>query len=427
MASLKLPVLQFENKRLLSNVGWLLGSEMAAKFSRLFVILILAAQLSAIEYGTIMLALACHEVLKLVLRSGAGSQIVQCNESQLSEFVRNGAVLQWLICLSLAAFQVALAFPIAIFYDNAQLSELLILMALAYIPYPLVSVKVFLLHRASKMRYYSICNALCILAENTSIGIFALLDFGIMSVVYGKWVFVALWLILFYFAPVKNYGIGFNKPIFLSLIKSSGQLLSTELIRALRLQLDVLIGARLLSPELFGVYSFAKSAGVGLSQSLNNAFNSGLYPYLCNKHRQDTLPNFTLKIYAFASLVAFTFIFQAIAVPFYVPILFEQQWQQSYSTVAFLCCSALPAIYIDTHCNILRAKAEYQYEMYVRIFCLVTSAIGLLLFNANTPIDFALSVLIMSVVCLLVLLIQHCFSRRISIIKFLFLRSHLNE
>jgi PST family polysaccharide transporter len=277
------------------------------------------------------------------------------------------------------------------------------------------------------MRYYSICNALCILAENISIGIFALLDFGIMSVVYGKWVFVVLWLSLFAFAPVKNYGIGFNKPIFLSLIKSSGQLLSTELIRALRLQLDVLIGARLLSPELFGVYSFAKSAGVGLSQSLNNAFNSGLYPYLCNKHRQDTLPNVTLKIYAFASFVAFTFILQAIAVPFYVPILFEQQWQQSYSTVAFLCCSALPAIYIDTHCNILRAKAKYQYEMYVRIFCLAASAIGLFLFNANTPIDFALSVLIMSAVCLLVLLIQPCFFGCISIIKFLSLRSHSNE
>jgi PST family polysaccharide transporter len=59
----------------------------------------LAAQLSAIEYGTIMLALACHEVLKLVLRSGAGSQIVQCNEHQLPEFVRNGALLQCIICL----------------------------------------------------------------------------------------------------------------------------------------------------------------------------------------------------------------------------------------------------------------------------------------------------------------------------------------
>jgi PST family polysaccharide transporter len=300
-------------------------------------------------------------------------------------------------------------------------------MAFAYIPYPLVSVKVFLLHRASKMRYYCICNALCIFAENISIGFFALFDFGIMSVVYGKWVFVILWVSLFYFAPVKDYGIGFNKPIFLSLIKSSGQLLSTELIRALRLQLDVLIGARLLSPELFGIYSFAKSAGVGLSQSLNNAFNSGLYPYLCNKYRQDTLPNFTPRIYAFTSLIASAFVLQAIAVPFYVPILCEQQWQQSYSTVAFLCCSAIPAIFIDTRCNILRAKSEYQYEMYIRIFCLITSATGLFLFNANTPVDFALSVLIMSAVCLLVLLVQYCFSRRISIIQFLSLRCNSNE
>ncbi|MFQ3218962.1 MAG: O-antigen/teichoic acid export membrane protein [Paraglaciecola sp.] len=424
---MKFPVLQFENKRLLSNISWLLGSEIAAKLSRIFVIFILAAQLGAIEYGTIMLALACHEVLKLVLRSGAGSQIVQCSDKQLPEFVRNGAVLQWLICLSLAGFQTALAYPIGIFYDNAQLTELLILMAVAYTLYPLVSVKVFLLHRAGKMRYYSICNALCILAENISIGVFALCDFGIMSVVYGKWVFVVLWVSLFYFAPVQHYGFGFNKPVFLSLIKSSGQLLSTELVRALRLQLDVLIGARLLSPELFGIYSFAKSAGVGLSQSLNNAFNSGLYPYLCDKHRQKTLPNFTLRIYAFTSLIAFTFVLQAIAVPFYVPILFEQQWQQSYSTVAFLCCAALPAIFIDTHCNFLRAKAEYQDEMYVRLFCLLISAIGLFLFHAKTPVEFALSVLLMSGVCLLALLIQRCVLHRISIIKFLTFRSHLNE
>ncbi len=47
------------------------------------------------------------------------------------------------------------------------------------------------------MRYYSICNTLCIFAENISIGVFALFDCGIMSVVYGKWVFVVLWVVLF--------------------------------------------------------------------------------------------------------------------------------------------------------------------------------------------------------------------------------------
>jgi PST family polysaccharide transporter len=424
---MKFPVLQFESKRLLSNTSWLLGTELAAKFSRIFVILVLASQLSAVEYGTVMLALACHEVLKLVLRSGAGSQIVQCNEHQLPDFARNGAVLQWIICLSLAGIQTALAFPIAIFYDNSQLTELLVLMAGVYTLYPLVSVKVFLLHRASKMRYYSICNAFCILAENVSIGLFAFFDFGIMSVVYGKWVFVGLWISLFYFAPVQNFGFGFNKTIFMSLTKSSGQLFSTELVRALRLQLDVLIAARLLSPELFGIYSFAKSAGVGLSQSLNNAFNSALYPYLCNQYRQKTLANYIFRIYAFTGLIAFTFVLQALAVPFYVPILFEQQWQQSYSTVAFLCCAALPAIFIDTYCNILRAKAEYQYEMYVRIFCLVASAGGLFLLDAKTPAEFALSVLIMSAICLGVLFLQNFVRRRISINKPLSFRSQSSE
>jgi PST family polysaccharide transporter len=424
---MKFPVLQFESKRLLSNASWLLGTELAAKFSRVFVILVLASQLDAVEYGTAMLALACHEVLKLVLRSGAGSQIVQCSNNQLAEFARNGAVLQWLICLLLAAFQASLAFPIASFYENSKLTDLLILMAVAYTLYPIVSVKVFLLHRASKMRYYSICNALCIFAENVSIGLFALCDFGIMSVVYGKWVFVTLWVSLFYFAPVQSYGFGFNKPAFLSLIKSSGQLFSTELMRALRLQLDVLVAARLLSPELFGIYSFAKSAGVGLSQSLNNAFNSALYPYLCDKHRQKSLSNFIVKIYIFTSFLAVTFILQAIAVPLSVPILFDQQWQQSYATDAFLCCAAVPAIFIDTHCNILRAKAEYQHEMYVRIFCLITSAIGLFIFNADTPADFAFSVLLMNGICLLVFVIKHCLLHRIAIIKFLSSRSYSNE
>lgn len=405
---MKFPAINFDNKRLFSNVTWLLGTELAAKISRIFVIFVLAAQLSAIDYGTVMLALACHEILKLVLRSGAGSQIVQCDKHQLFEFARNGALLQWIICLLLTIFQASIALPIATFYNNPEVAELLIFMAFAYTLYPLVSVNVFLLHRASKMRYYSICNALCIVAENASIGIFAIFDCGIMSVVYGKWVFVLLWVALFYFAPVQKFGIGFNKSVFRALTKSSGQLLSTEFVRALRLQLDVLICARLLSPELFGIYSFAKSAGVGLSQSLNNAFNSALYPYLCDKQRQQTLSSYTFRIYAFTSLIGFSFLLQAIAVPFYVPILFDQQWQQSYLTVAFLCCAALPAIFIDTHCNILRAKAQYQQEMYVRIFCLITSTIGLFLFNANTPVDFALSVLSISAICMFALLAYRC-------------------
>lgn len=399
-----LTTLQDETKRLLNNTSWLLATEIAAKVSRLLVILALAASLGVVEYGTVMLALACHEIFKLILRSGAGAQIIQCTEKQLPKYARNGALLQWLVCILLASTQAGLASPIAEFYDNPSLTPLITLMAIVYLFYPLVSIKIFLVQRQGNMRFYSIRNAMCIVAENISIALFAVLDCGIMSVVYGKWVFALLWIGLFYSAPVQNFGVGFQRNIFIKLTKTSGQLLSTELVRALRMQSDMLIGARLLSPELFGLYSFAKSAGVGLSQSINNAFNTALYPYLCDKHRSGQLKKQTPMVYLFTCAVGTLFLIQAFLVPIYVPLLFSQAWQQNYMVVMVLCLAALPAVFIDTQCNVLRAKAQYQKELYVRLFCLIVSTIGLIAVQAATPENFALTILACSTVWLLALI-----------------------
>ncbi|PKH03016.1 polysaccharide transporter [Psychromonas sp. MB-3u-54] len=419
--------MQGENRRLLDNTTWLLLTEIAGKISRVLVILALAAHLSAIEYGTVMLALACHEVLKLMLRSGAGTQIIQCSDDNLKEYAKNGAILQWVVCLSLAGIQSVLAKPIGDFYSNPAVTQLLVAMAGVYLLYPLVSIKVFLIHRASNMRFYSVRNASCILAENLTITLFAIFDFGIMSVVYGKWVFGLMWVCLFYFAPVKHFGIGFDLSTFLVLCRTSGQLLLTELARALRMQLDMLIGARLLSPEMFGLYSFAKSAGVGLSQSLNNAFNSALYPYLCDKHRQGQLSQHICWIYLVTTAVALLFLLQAIAVPFYVPLLFDQQWQQQYLVISLLCLAALSGLYVDTHCNILRSQGAYQYELYVRLFCLVISTVGLLIFQTETPETLALVVLANSTTWLLVLFFKPPMSQNISPLKSLSIRTQTNE
>jgi O-antigen/teichoic acid export membrane protein len=399
-----LTTLQDESKRLLNNTSWLVATEIAAKISRVLVILALAASLGVVEYGTVMLALACHEIFKLILRAGAGAQIIQCTEEQLRLYARNGALLQWLICILLASVQAGLASPIAVFYDNASLTALISLMAVVYLFYPLVSIKIFLIQRQGNMRFYSIRNAMCIIAENISIALFAVLDCGIMSVVYGKWVFALLWISLFYSAPVQNFGISFQRNVFLKLTKTSGQLLSTELLRALRMQSDMLIGGRLLSPELFGLYSFAKSIGVGLSQSINNAFNTALYPYLCDKHRSGQLKQHTPMVYLFTCLIGTLFLIQAFLVPIYVPLLFSQAWQQNYMVVMVLCLTALPAVFIDTQCNVLRAKAQYQNELYVQLFCLIVSTVGLFAVQATTPENFAISILGCSILWLLALI-----------------------
>lgn len=424
---MKFKLLQCENRRLLDNTIWLLLTEIAAKISRILVILALAAHLSAIEYGTVMLALACHEFLMFMIRSGAGAQIIQCSEDKLKQYAKNGVILQWLVCLSLAGIQTILAKPIGNFYSNPEVTQLLVAMASVYLLYPLVSIKVFLIQRASNMRFYSIRNASCILAENMTIAVFTLFDFGIMSIVYGKWAFTIMWVGLFYFAPVKHFGIGFHLTTFLLLCRTSGQLMLTELARALRMQLDMLVGARLLSPEMFGLYSFAKSAGVGLSQSLNNAFNSALYPYLCDKHRQGQLPQQIRWIYLITTAVALLFILQAIAVPFYVPLLFDQHWQQQHVVTMLLCLAALSSLYVDTHCNILRAQEAYQYELYARLFCLVISILSLLIFKIETPEALALVVLASSTTWLLILLSKPIINQNFSPSKSRLIRSQTNE
>ena len=127
---------------------------------------------------------------------------------------QNGVLLQRLVCILLACKQVGLASPIANFYDNPSLIPLISLMAVVYLFYPLVSIKVSFIQRHGNMRFYSIRNALCIVAENISIALFAVLDCGIMSVVYGKWIFALLWISLFYFTPVQNFFVGFKRNVF---------------------------------------------------------------------------------------------------------------------------------------------------------------------------------------------------------------------
>jgi PST family polysaccharide transporter len=396
--------LKIDSQKLIKNVSWLLLTEVAAKASRFFVIVALAASVDAITYGTIMLALGCHEVLKLILRSGAGMQIIQCSDNFLPAYAKNGAVLQWLVCIALCLIQVGVAYPLSQFYDNEVLSDLLILMAGVYLLYPMVSVNVFLVQRAGNMRFFSLCNGACITSENLAIALFALLDCGAMSVVYGKWVYASFWVVMFYCAPVKRYGVGFHKSTFMALVKTSSQLFSTELVRSLRSQMDVLLGAKLLSPELFGIYSFSKSAGVGLSQSLINAFNSALYPYLCQQQRKQALAGNLRKVYMMVALVSCVFVAQVIAVPWYVPLIFEQQWQQNHTVVMFLCTMAIPTIFIDTHCNILRAHAAYSQEFYTRLFCMLVAVVGVLSLPSLTPEEFSINLLVMSFITLTIFL-----------------------
>ena len=385
------PILQ-----LFSNAMWLLSAELLAKVSRIATIVVLAVELTPISYGTAILALACHDMLAILLRAGAGAQIIRCDERDLPSYAKNGATIQWLICLTLASVQYLIAEYIAAWYNNPDLILLLQVMAATYLFYPWVSIKVFLLQRANRMRQFSVCNGLCISLENISIALFALSGADFMAVAYGKIVFSLVWLLLFLRVPVKSYGFGFEMSIFKTLLHTSGQLLSSEFLRSLRLHADTFIAGKIMPPELFGLYSFAKNAGIGLSQSISNVFNSALYPFLCKLQRSETLLQQQKVIYFIALAVGMLFVVQALLVPFYVPIIFDEKWYSMIPIVTIMCLTALPAIIVDTYCSFKRVKANFNHEIITRLVCLIISLTLLFICAPKQPMEFALVMLFSS-------------------------------
>ena len=390
---------------LFSNAAWLFGAEILAKLSRIVTIIVLAFMLAPVSYGTAMLALACHDLFSLLLKAGAGPQIIRCSEQQLAQYVQNGIVIQWGICALLILLQMSLAGAVASWYDNPDIAQLLWVMALTYLLYPWVSIRIFLLQRDNNMRAFGIRHGICVTAENLSIALFAWYGADIMAVAYGKLVFSTLWLVLFIHLPSPRFEWRVNWTVLRELVTRSGQVFSSELLKSLRLNLDTFIAAKVMTPELFGFYSFAKNAGIGLSQSLGNVFNAALYPFLCKLHRQQTLSNHLPLIYGISGAVALIFALQAVAVPTYLPLLFDAKWQSVTTVVSVMCLVAMPSLLIDARCTLARAQAHFHQEIAIRFACLVISASCLLIVNPLQPLVFAKTLLVAGVLCCITIFI----------------------
>lgn len=381
-------------KLLIGNTTWLLATEVVARLSRILTLIVLAKMFSASEFGMAMLALAFHDVMRLVLKCGSGSQIVQCDEKTLAVKARNGAALQWCLSGILFICQFFAADVIAAFYQQPAIADTIRTLAYSYLIYPLTAINVFMVQRANKMRFISLVNASCIVIENLAVAVLVLLEFGLISVAYAKIISAFVWTATFYIPKVRNFGIGLDLPVFKSLINTSGKLFSSELCKAARQHADLFLAGKILAPEMFGVYSFAKSAGVGISQSLTNAYNASLYPYACKLHREGTLNQATKFLLGFTSVIASAFIAQALLVPVYVPLIFGAQWQASITCASIMCFAAAINIYFDTYCTAIRATAQFSLELILRVIVTFGSVLLILLSDVSSPEGMAYAVLV---------------------------------
>ncbi len=374
---------------LLSNTSWVLVAEGMARASRILTLIALSFFLDTSDYGTVMLALACHELLRVFTRLGCGAKVIQCKQESLNAYASNAITLQWAICICLCICQILLAEIIAQFYDNGDLTELIKIMAIAHLYYPIVSIKVFLLQRENRMRYFGIASGACMVAENLSTALLAVLGMGIFSVAIAKVIAAIIWVVLFSLPKVSAIRAGFDRAVMGSLLSYSGKILLTEMTRSLRQNVDMLLAGRFLDSQLFGLYSFARSTGLGLSQSLSGAFTGALYPYLCLQERENHREPATRYTLIACGAISTLFILQALFAPLYINLLFSERWADATTLVSILCLGAIPLLCLDSLCVSLRAR-NYPYAEFTLVLasCLLIFS-SMYFFSPSSPLEFA--------------------------------------
>lgn len=366
-----------DHSSLITSIFWLIASEGFSRGSRIITLVVLGLYLTPVEYGTLILALATHDLLKAFSRTGVGSAIIQAQPKDLPSVIANARRLQWLTYLVIATAQITLSDVIGRFYDNPQLSAVLCWMALSYLIYPLASITVFNLQRAERFREFSLCSGIAIAADNLSCALLVLTGFGIESIAYSKFIGAVVWVAGFTWVArgvVKpSLPSDFSMNSMLNLLKFSGSILCSELLKIIRVQGDLFIAGRVLPAEAFGLYGFARNMGLGLAQSLSSALITVWHPWLSKRQRTHTgHANYisAVKLSLMVSMLGgIIFVAQAVAANWYVPLLFNGRWDHAIPLVSLFCFCAVPHLVLDAQAITLRVFGFHYREMLFSALC----------------------------------------------------------
>ncbi|EAQ29588.1 hypothetical protein NAP1_02410 [Erythrobacter sp. NAP1] len=318
------------------------SAEAITRIVRLGAILVVARQVSPEMLGTAALALSLFELVRVLANVGIGQRIITAREDELDAICNAAHRLFWMVCLGVSSLQLVLAATLGLGFGLGEAAAMLAVLSGVYLFMPAGLVQIFLAMRAQRMGATARVAATQNIADSAVTVLLVLAWPSAWAIVLPKLLTAPIWLMLarrtFQWTPNRDVAAAPASEF----AAFGPAILGSEMLTAARLHCDKLLVGALLGTEALGLYFFAFNAGLGITQSLVTACNLVLFPHLAKlsgaKFEDEFKRAFAMGLSVVIPLVAA----QALLAPFYVPVVFGENWIAATPYLSLLACAAIP-------------------------------------------------------------------------------------
>lgn len=339
------------------------ASEIIQKISRIAVVVVVARVMDAEAIGLAAAAIAAGDILKSLTETGVVQRIISARDTALPGVIRTARRLFWLWCIGLMTVQCVLAVAIWAWTGETVIPFMIALLSVEYLFMPAGIVHCALAMRVGKLTGTAGVAGGQIVLANMLTAALAVVFPSPLALILPRVLTAPVWLIGMQRlhpdvpdhpsddAPVSHF-LGFG-----------ACLLGSEVIKTLRLQGDKLVIGATLGAEALGLYFFAFNAGLSLATSISTAFSRVVFPKItAAKHRaKATAEMMWLGLLLTTPIV----LLQALAAPYYVPVLLGEELGHIAPIVSILCLAAIPTMVWSGTAQWLRAEDRALTELVV--------------------------------------------------------------
>jgi len=341
------------------------ASEVASKASRLLVVIVVARTLDLTEVGIAAAAMAAADILKSLTENGVVQRIIAARDRELEATCATASRIFWVWCISLFLLQAAVAGVMYAWGSSTTLTLLVLILGAEFLFMPAGLVQVALAMRAGKLKQTAAIAGSQVVGANLLAAAIVFVWPSAIALLLPRLLSAPIWLVavrrLHPWSRDRSAGFAPLRPF----VIYGRSVLGTELVKAIRLQADKIVVGMTLGGEALGLYFMAFNAGLSLSNAFTMAFATVLFPTLSQSSNQAQALRHSICVAL--CLITPVIVLQALAAPYYVPILLGADWAHISGIVSILCLVAIPTTLWTATAGWLRANNRPEVELMVTI------------------------------------------------------------